>query len=436
MTDISQNTMITVQPEYYDRFSCLADRCPDTCCQGWIIEIDPEILKQWQNISSGKNGDSWKAAAYPADCIDAIPQRNHTFRYQMRLNEQKKCPMLTADGLCSVVMHHGDEMTPRICRDYPRMKTEYEQFLQKYVSVRCAAVLNLLWEKSEFHYIFVGNEDADLQDSYPSRELLDGFLKFGNTANCSVSDLLLSFFTALYTMHKKLAAEMPCDASGLRDYGQEFLTSENIAEVLDTLNERQKNLSSRKVSYNLCVLSTNSSTFARTFSGNTITAAEQFFRPYHDYMYDVMQSFFDSPIFGPEFHELFQQSNDLLKSQDPEVVHFFLDGEYLPDDFEHKFRLLILEELFTAVCSVEVQDYESILVRMQWLIVQYLVVRYILFLDFMNGKEITVECLKNHISRIFRVTDLPDILKISFFDFGFKNWLWEPAWVEKLLKNH
>ncbi|MBQ0001888.1 MAG: hypothetical protein KBT01_10220, partial [Clostridiales bacterium] len=80
-------------------------------------------------------------------------------------------------------------------------------------------------------------------------------------------------------------------------------------------------------------------------------------------------------------------------------------------------------------------DYESLLVRLQWLIVQYQVVRYILFLDAQSHDSLTIEHIKKRISDIFRVTDLPDILKIAFFDFSFRNWLWTPEHVRDLLKS-
>ena len=40
-----------IKPHYYDKFSCLADQCPDTCCAGWAIMIDEESLKYYSRVT-------------------------------------------------------------------------------------------------------------------------------------------------------------------------------------------------------------------------------------------------------------------------------------------------------------------------------------------------------------------------------------------------
>ena len=35
-------------PHYYKKFRCIAGECPDTCCAGWQIQIDPVSLKKYR----------------------------------------------------------------------------------------------------------------------------------------------------------------------------------------------------------------------------------------------------------------------------------------------------------------------------------------------------------------------------------------------------
>lgn len=37
--------MVVTQPDYYDRFSCIAGACPDSCCIGWQVVPDQEHLE-------------------------------------------------------------------------------------------------------------------------------------------------------------------------------------------------------------------------------------------------------------------------------------------------------------------------------------------------------------------------------------------------------
>ena len=40
--------MIYTYPDYYKRFNCIADKCPDTCCGKWQIVIDDDSLEKYQ----------------------------------------------------------------------------------------------------------------------------------------------------------------------------------------------------------------------------------------------------------------------------------------------------------------------------------------------------------------------------------------------------
>ena len=41
--------MIYTYPDYYKKFSCIADKCPDTCCGKWQIVIDDDSLEKYED---------------------------------------------------------------------------------------------------------------------------------------------------------------------------------------------------------------------------------------------------------------------------------------------------------------------------------------------------------------------------------------------------
>ena len=43
--------MIYRVPEYYSDFHCIADKCRDSCCIGWEIDVDPVTAAKYENIS-------------------------------------------------------------------------------------------------------------------------------------------------------------------------------------------------------------------------------------------------------------------------------------------------------------------------------------------------------------------------------------------------
>ena len=52
-------------PDYYKKFKCIANLCPDSCCQGWdvvvdkesqlIFETEQELIKYKERISLEAN---------------------------------------------------------------------------------------------------------------------------------------------------------------------------------------------------------------------------------------------------------------------------------------------------------------------------------------------------------------------------------------------
>ncbi|MBO5286201.1 MAG: flagellar protein FliB, partial [Clostridia bacterium] len=42
--------MKTIYPSYLDKFNCIADKCPDTCCAGWKVCIDNNTYKKYKSV--------------------------------------------------------------------------------------------------------------------------------------------------------------------------------------------------------------------------------------------------------------------------------------------------------------------------------------------------------------------------------------------------
>ncbi len=90
-------------PSYYSEFVCIADRCRHSCCVDWEICIDRATLRKYrripailQTVTKGEAGASFALSA------------------------DGRCPHLNADGLCSIILSHGEGYLSDICRAHPR----------------------------------------------------------------------------------------------------------------------------------------------------------------------------------------------------------------------------------------------------------------------------------------------------------------------------
>lgn len=160
--------MILRVPSYYKEFRCIADRCQDSCCIGWEIDIDEETFSYYENVE-GAFGERLRAHMATEDTNSFVLQENGW------------CPFLNAEKLCDICIVLGEEALSEVCTEFPRFTMEYENVREKILSLSCEEVGRLLfsskekitWEEQklaqscaafEFEGIECGEEEACLED--------------------------------------------------------------------------------------------------------------------------------------------------------------------------------------------------------------------------------------------------------------------------------
>ena len=48
--------MIRIHPNFYDKFTGIANRCPITCCQEWKIAVDADTNRRWKKLMPPETG--------------------------------------------------------------------------------------------------------------------------------------------------------------------------------------------------------------------------------------------------------------------------------------------------------------------------------------------------------------------------------------------
>lgn len=119
-------------PLYYDKFSCIADKCTDSCCKDWEIVIDNETYNNYL-LQQGDIGERIRSRITTDEdgdkCFSLIEGR---------------CPFLNSDGLCEIHIKLGENMTSRICRDHPRIVEEYDGFTEVSLSLSCPEAAKII----------------------------------------------------------------------------------------------------------------------------------------------------------------------------------------------------------------------------------------------------------------------------------------------------
>lgn len=138
--------MIYTYPDYYKKFSCIADKCPDTCCGKWQIVIDDDSLEKYEDY----NG------AYRDELRRKVNWKEGVFRH----GRSGKCAFLRDDMLCDMYIHMGKDSLCTTCREYPRHTEEFENVREISLSLSCPEVARILMNITD-KVTFVTEEDDE-----------------------------------------------------------------------------------------------------------------------------------------------------------------------------------------------------------------------------------------------------------------------------------
>lgn len=138
--------MIYTYPDYYKKFSCIADKCPDTCCGKWQIVIDDDSLEKYEDY----NGE------YRDELRRKVNWKEGVFRH----GRSGKCAFLRDDMLCDMYIHMGKESLCTTCREYPRHTEEFENVREVSLSLSCPEVARILMNITD-KVTFVTEEDDE-----------------------------------------------------------------------------------------------------------------------------------------------------------------------------------------------------------------------------------------------------------------------------------
>ena len=148
-------------PAYYKDFTCIADRCRHSCCIGWEIDIDPNTVQKYADITH-PYGSKIKESIDPTDTP------------HFRLCEGERCPHLDGAGLCRIISTLGEGYLCEICREHPRFYNRTAQGLEVGIGLSCEEACRLILQSDRWQDILrIGEMEDDgealLFDALPHR---------------------------------------------------------------------------------------------------------------------------------------------------------------------------------------------------------------------------------------------------------------------------
>ena len=123
--------MLLFKPDYYDRFRCIAGKCPDSCCKEWEVEIDDTSARFYRTLPGGL-GDHLREVMY-----------TDGGKTSMSIIDGR-CPMWRSDGLCRIQAELGESALCETCRTFPRLTHDYGDFAELGLELSCPEAARLI----------------------------------------------------------------------------------------------------------------------------------------------------------------------------------------------------------------------------------------------------------------------------------------------------
>lgn len=383
-----------IKPTFYDEFACIAGRCSLTCCQEWKIAVDDETYQKWKKITS--EGEPNRSLA----------SRTHMKEGQrvLRLNDHGRCPYLNEEKLCSLVIEHGEEILSKTCALFPRQVHEFENRREYALVSCCPQVIDLLWQEEAFRLVEVDETEAD-----ESGAMLEGTGKEEQDYRGDMSEQVRQFLLLMIQN---------------KDYG----ISQNLMMlfyiVLDMYKEEQVTEQMLEEYVQKSTLEKLDSAISQMNFEMEHTLVER-----NELFLDLAENYRKEGLYTSylgDIAELAERWSD--EETTDEMILLYPDFQKELNKYERLYRSYLASECYTNVVIPDMEDLiEGVVVNLQWIAMEYAVIRHALFLRWiLDGKgELAYETVRNYLVVISRMMGYDEEDIVEYLENSFQELVWD-----------
>jgi lysine-N-methylase len=148
-------------PDYYKKFKCIANLCPDSCCQGWDVVVDEKSENYYDSVQ-GSFGEKIRKVTVTDEDGDRI--------FTL---ENDRCPFWNKDELCDIYINLGEEHLCDTCKKFPRITMDYGSFTEYTLSLACPKAAELILNND----FIIPEKNYRLDNDYYNAEDMEQLLK-------------------------------------------------------------------------------------------------------------------------------------------------------------------------------------------------------------------------------------------------------------------
>lgn len=366
--------MKIVKPDYYDKFKCIADKCPYTCCQEWDIGVDDKTIQKWKCMN--------KPECANEKLITEVTEYNNGTK--LKFNDKGMCPYLEDNGLCKIVIKYGEDCIPETCHVFPREKHEYEGRIEYFLSPGCPAVIDLIWNSNEIILDRV-SEIGDEEENDTYFLIRDWFLEIISDKDKPVNILLKTIFFIAMDLYEKERGRT-LTKSFVDDYKKEV----DIYEVIEAIEKLK------------------------------VDKKEQFAER-NELLLDILDVYRKEGKYSDFINPIVAKAEEYSEND-------YRDFKIEKNNSEEEFlRKLVCEEIASSLISEEISGIEGMMVKLEWLIMEYVAICQCIYISCDNGHTMSYDHMKYIVTIIFRIMGFvdEDICEVIEGEFDSMVWPWD-----------
>lgn len=184
-------------PEYYKNFKCIADKCKDTCCKGWEIDIDKETSEFYSKVD-GEFGDKLRKNMSKTDPKHFI------------FNKNGKCPFLNNNNLCDIFINLGEEHLCTICSLHPRYFEWFKDLKEGGIGMCCEEAARLILSQNKPFSTYTIDIPFDPCDNYDENlysklyVCRENIIKYIETSNIPFKTRIFNILKSVELIQRKI----------------------------------------------------------------------------------------------------------------------------------------------------------------------------------------------------------------------------------------
>ena len=219
--------MLITKPAYFDMFRCIASACPDSCCKEWDVLVDAESAERYRSLT-GPLGDDLRRVMHVEDGQTV-----------MTITEGR-CPMWRRDGLCRIQAELGEDALCNTCREFPRLRHDYGDFLEQMLELSCPEAARVILSAPAAEPVCIrvpGGEEPEYDEEAMAvlKATRSRALALLEDTSRDVPATLAAFLLYGYQAQGELdgEAEQPFDPEGALEAVAEFVREGSMDRILD-----------------------------------------------------------------------------------------------------------------------------------------------------------------------------------------------------------